>query len=484
MTQNWFATTVLLLWPFFVLWLFQTRPINQATLWSILGAQLLLPVGASIKVAQGIPVFDKVSIPNLTCLVACILLAKRPLRFWNRFGLAEVLLLASCIGPFITSELNGDLIHVSDNVTLPSVGNYDALSAVVSQMILLIPFFLGRQYLRDMVDNEAIMRALVIAGLLYSIPILFELRMSPQLHIWIYGFDPGVFYQEVRDGGFRPVVFMGHGLMVSFFMMTTVVAAVALWRTRASVRNLPPGGVAAYLSIILILCKSSAALLYGGASAILVRFTKPRLQLRIALVLAVIGLLYPILRTADFIPTAAMIEAAKLISTDRADSLSTRFEQEDQLLKHASDRFVFGWGRFGRNRVFDANSGRDITITDGHWINTLGQFGLFGFLVEFGLLTLPVFHAASAYRFTDSVRDKVYLAALSLILAVNIIDLLPNSTITPWTWLVAGTLLGRAEALRTAAGRHQPALNKLAPATLGGSSSGLRTPLPDENLRT
>ena len=55
----------------------------------------------------------------------------------------------SVIGPFITSELNGDIIYVGGNTILPGVGHYEALSAVVNQFIFLLPFFLGRQFLRN-----------------------------------------------------------------------------------------------------------------------------------------------------------------------------------------------------------------------------------------------------------------------------------------------------------------------------------------------
>ena len=35
--QNWFATLALLAWPVVALWLYQTRPVNQATLVDDLG---------------------------------------------------------------------------------------------------------------------------------------------------------------------------------------------------------------------------------------------------------------------------------------------------------------------------------------------------------------------------------------------------------------------------------------------------------------
>ena len=227
---NWFAYVALLSWPLVALWLFHARPVNQATIWTILGAQLLLPVGAAIKFEM-VPAFDKYTISNLAAFVGCLLVVRRSPRIWHGFGLAGVLMLMYLASPFITAELNGDPIFLG-NRTIPGEGHYDALSAVVGQFLFFLPFFLGRQVMRTSADHEEILRVLVIAGLLYSLPMLFEVRMSSQLHTWFYGYFPHAFDQQYRDGGFRPVVFMGHGLIVAFFTMTTAVAAAALWRTR------------------------------------------------------------------------------------------------------------------------------------------------------------------------------------------------------------------------------------------------------------
>ena len=59
-----------------------------------------------------------------------------------------------------------------------------------------------------------------------------------------------------------------------------------------------------------------------------------------------------------------------------------------------------------------------------------------------------MFRAASTLRFAETERDSVFLGALALIIAINMIDLLPNAPLSQWTWLLAGALLGRAEALR------------------------------------
>lgn len=457
MAQNWVATVALLLWPVVAVWLYHTRPVGRATMWTILGGQLLLPVGAFIKLAPGIPQLDKIAIPNLVALIGCILCVRRPLRFWNGFRLPEVFLLMLLIGPFITSQFNGDVVK-SGSVFLASVGNYDALSSVVAEFLFIIPFFLGRQILNRAADNAAIFEILVIAGLAYSLPMLFEIRMSPQLHHWLYGYDPSSFLQEIRDGGFRPVVFLGHGLAVAFFTMTTVVAAATLWRLQARVIRLPSGPITAYLGVMLVLCKSMGALLYGLVWVPLVRWSTPRLQMRIALCLVTVAFIYPLLRTADLVPTMTILDAAGTLSAERAYSLKVRFDQEGQLLERALQRPIFGWGRFGRARIYD-DYGNDISLTDGRWIITLGQSGLFGFIAEFGLLILPVFAASSAIRFATSPPDKILLAALTLILAINIFDLIPNSWLVPWTWLLAGSLLGRAEALKIAARATRPSVN-------------------------
>jgi hypothetical protein len=449
-TPNLFAYVALFSWPLIALGLFQARPAGQALLWTILGAQLLLPVGTSIKFEM-IPVFDKSSIATLSALLGCLLAGKK-FRLFHGFGTPEVLIIMLLASPFITAELNGDAIQVGAT-TLPGIGHYDAASAVIAQFIFFVPFLLGRQILRSSADNQEILRVLVIAGLLYSLPMLFEVRMSPQLHTWIYGYFPHSFGQQMRDGGFRPVVFIGHGLGVAFFTMTTVVASAALWRAGMRIFNVPTGAITGYLGGVLLLCKSLGSLIYAAVAVPLVRFVPPRVQLRLALGLILIALLYPTMRAFDLVPSTQLVELATSVSDDRAQSLKFRFEQEQQLLTRAWERFTFGWGRFGRNRIYDEDSGKDLSVTDGRWIITMGQFGFFGFLAEFGLLAVPIFRAASSLRYTETRHDQIFLAALSLILAINVVDLLPNAGLTPLTWLLAGALVGMTDALRT---RAQP----------------------------
>lgn len=171
-------------------------------------------------------------------------------------------------------------------------------------------------------------------------------------------------------------------------------------------------------------------------------------------------MLYPLFRTADFVPAKFIENMVASISTDRAASLKTRFDQERQLLDRASQRIIFGWGRWGRSRIYEEETGNDLTLSDGKWIITIGTFGLFGFIAEFGLLLLPVFRAASALRFSKSMHDSIYLATLALIVSIIGVDQLPNASLSPWTWLITGALMGRSEALAVATfPRHRMSLS-------------------------
>ena len=87
-----------------------------------------------------------------------------------------------------------------------------------------------RRYLNSREGLRTILEVLVIGGLAYTIPVLFEVRFSPQLHTWIYGFFPHSFAQHIREDGFRPVVFLSHGLLVGIYLCIAALAAATLYR--------------------------------------------------------------------------------------------------------------------------------------------------------------------------------------------------------------------------------------------------------------
>ena len=447
---NLFAGLMILVWPLVSIALFVKRPVNQAILCTVLGGLLLLPTYAAIKITM-VPALDKSSVPSVCAFIGALVLAPRA-HGRAKLGIADILVAVFLVSPLVTSLLNSDPILVGD-VVGPGVGAYDGISATLSGILFFLTFFVGRRYLRTAPDIEEMFRILAFVGLVFTLPLLFEIRFSPQLANWIYHANGFGFNNEMRDGGFRPVVFMPNGLAAAFFMATAFLAAVTLLRVKMKFTRWPTFPLVAYMAAVIVACKSAGALIYTVLIGSLIGWGSPKWQMRIALVLAAIALTYPMLRLTNFFPTESLVSSAEMFSEDRARSLQFRFNQEQQLLARAMERPLFGWGRYGRSRVYSQYSGQDTSITDGWWIITLGQYGLVGFLAQFGLLVLPVYRAAKVFRLATSIQDRLFLAALGLIVSITAVEQLPNASVSSWTWLLVGALLGRTEDLRLQAKR-------------------------------
>ncbi len=446
---NILSVLALVAWPAVAVLLFRALPLERALVWSILVPYLFLPPPPAGFDFPLLPPFNKTSIPNLTALAVIVLLLRQKVAVLPESPLARILLVFFLVSPVATVLTNLDPV-VFGVKFIPALRIHDSLASVVTQGIALLPFFLARQFLASEQAQREILLALVLGGLVYSIPILLEVRLSPQLNIWIYGYFQHDFQQMMRQGGFRPIVFLYHGIWVAFFVMTTVVAAVGLWRAAR-------GGRAAflvasgYLMVMLVLCKTLGALLYGIVLAPIVWLFGQRMQVRLALLMAAVAVTYPLLRGAELVPIEAILDQARAVSEDRAGSLGYRFDMEGLLLDRASEKPWFGWGGWGRSFLYNPEDGSQITVSDGRWVIVIGFYGWLGYIVEFGLLALPIFLIARQMRRLPPEAVSPYLGPLTLLLGVNMIDMLPNATLIPFTWLIAGALLGHAEAL--AAGR-------------------------------
>lgn len=428
------AYLALTLWPAVTLALFASMRPGQALIWSLLGGYLLLPVNTAFDL-PGVPALDKTSIPNISALIGALLFAKGPVARLPREWWVITLMAVYIISPMFTVLTNRDALQFG-SFLLPGLRPYDAFSAAAYKAIDLIPFVLGYNILKGPRAQDDVLRVLVLAALGYSLLMLVEIRLSPQLHTWIYGFFPHSFAQQVRDGGFRPVVFLGHGLLVAIFTTMALVAAAYLAQRRQQFFGISAWFWVAYLAGLLILCRSLGALMLGMVGlGVMFLLGRGRVRLIGALV-AFTVLLYPVLRGADLVPVQALADLISTVSEDRAASFQTRIDNEGSLLAKANQRPLFGWGGYGRNRVYDAITGHDLSITDGAWIIIVGSNGWAGYIAAFGLLCLPM---VAAWR--RGARLSPTSAALSMILAVNLLDMLPNSSLTSLTWLMAAALI-------------------------------------------
>jgi len=441
---NTFAYLALVAWPLVAVYLYQHKSIQVATLWTIIGAYMLLPVKTIIEL-PGLPDIGKHSINTVAALLGCMLIKKQYISFFKGLGIIKCFIILFVVVPFISASLNEDVV-LTGMTAIKGLSYYDGLSAVAEEFLLIAPFFIGRQLFRTYDDQLLMFKILVIAGLFYSLPILFEIRMSPQLHAWIYGYFPhSDFAQQMRQGGFRAVVFMGHGLLVAFFVAVVLISALVLWENRIKIRNLSPAMVSYYTLIVLILQKSVGSIAYGVSALLLIKGAKPKIQHQIAIVIAMVAFFYPILSIMDVFPHQALVNYVNSYSPKRADSLEFRFDNEKRLLNRAQERLWFGWGGWGRNRVYNIYSGKDESTTDGWWIIEVGTKGLLGYSAEFGLILFTVFRAYSASKFLNSKDEQRLLAAHALLLGFIMTDQIPNSSLMPWLYLLVGILCGRSE---------------------------------------
>lgn len=444
------GTLVSLSWPVVVFWLFANRQPAMALCCAVLGGYLLLPGNFYIDL-PAVPTFNKNSISALSALLAIMILVKGPRLqalapgmvlpgVMPRSRSVRILLTLIFLGAFGTVLTNGDVLRYA-NRTLSALQPYDAAALVGNTLFALLPFLLARKFLAHPDAQRTLLVMMAMAGLLYSVLILYEVRMSPQLSRIVYGYFPHSWIQHIRGGGYRPVVFLSHGLWLAIFVCATFLGALSLWRFSQGPQRVRWLLAAVWLFMTLVLSKGMGSLGIGIVIGAMIVFLPVRLQILGAAVIAGVVLVYPMLRGAGIVPTGRIVDFVQSIDTDRANSLSFRLVNEDILLEKANDRPLFGWGTWGRNRVFDQD-GKDISTTDGYWVMAIGTGGWIGYIGEFGILTLPLIFMALRWK---SMGLTPATAGIALMLTANLVDLIPNATLTPVTWLLAGALAGRLE---------------------------------------
>ncbi len=439
---NTIAYVVLLIWPFVSLALFRRLPLERALIWSIIGSYLILPPVAEFDLPL-VPDFDKFSIPSLTAVFIIFIMLKQPFGLVPKTWIGKLLIFGFIFSAVPTVITNSEPAIFGDHA-IPGLRLIDVLSALSNQVIVLLPFLLARQFLHTEKALRELLLVMVIAGIAYSLPALFEIRMSPQLNVWIYGFFQHSFAQMMRDGGFRPIVFLPHALWLSLFFMSASVAAAALSRGLAREDRVRFVLATGYLFAVLVLSKSLASFAYGLALVPLVLIADTKLVLRVSMGFALVAVIYPMLRNLEFIPLEWILDQAYAVDPKRGESLEYRFDNEIELLARAAEKTWFGWGGWGRNLLHDPSTGAIISVPDGRWIITFGTFGWLGYICEMALLALPIF----LLNYSNRVERVGFVATTcALLLAITMVDMLLNDTLVPFTWMIAGAILGRVESL-------------------------------------
>jgi hypothetical protein len=487
---------ILFLWPLVTYVLFRLLAFQSAIVWSIIGGYLLLPSAREVKFNLPLlPALDKELVPTLTVAVIAFLTVREAVQrrertrrrgdavtgsapvhvmpgWLPRSPIVLILFFLVMFGPLATALTNTDpLAH--GPLVLPGLRIYDGLSMVLKALVPLLTLIVGRKYLSNDTGHRTVLHVLCIAGAVYALLALYEVRMSPQLNYMVYGFFPHEWIQHIRAGGFRPLVFLDHGLFLGIFLACSVLACAVLIRseTRAQTRFFYSMTLV-WLLGVLFLSKTLGALVLAIGLLPVVMFLGIRLRLLIAGLVAISTLLYPTLRSSDLIPTEEIVAQFQAISTQRANSLQFRFDNEDALLDHARERPLFGWGIYGRALVYN-EEGRDAAVADGVWVIIFGQRGWIGYIGIFGVLTLPLIQA---FLYRKRLNLSPVTGGLCIVVAANLADLLPNSGMTPVLWLMVGAVLGRIEAARSVDQSEDEAIAESRPAVQQAASRHSRFP--------
>jgi len=430
---NDFAYFTLLVWPIVSIVLYKTYPVITATFWTVVGGYLLLPVGVEFNFPL-IPSLDKKSIPAIMGFLGCRYIANQKIRFLPPSGVERNLILMLFIGSVATVLTNGEPV-IEPNRYIPGLRLRDILSTVASQWLTLAPFILGLQIVKKHEDQVQFLYLLIVAGLWYSTLIIFEIRMSPQLHTWVYGFFPHSWVQQIRYGGFRPVVFLGHGLWISMFIFTVLGSMLAISKIRPRSFRIPDLTLIIFLVVLVVLSKGLGAIMLSLFFLTAMIFLNSNLIMKLSFFLSLTAICYPLLCIANVFPHQSIIDIVSSIDQVRADSLNYRFNQESAFLERATEKLFFGWGDWGRGRV-------DKSVTDGYWVNVVGEYGLIGYTALFGLIINSIYKIRKQSKVIVNKDSCDYIAATSLVIALLMVDQIPNASINPLMWLLVGSFSG------------------------------------------
>ena len=429
---------------------FAFLPPRRAAMALIVGGYLFLPFGGYDF--PGIPDLDRTTAVGYGLIAGMLLFdTGRVLGFRPRA--IDLPMVIWCIAPFFSCISN----QVGGNI-LSSV--YDGISLSLDQFLAWgIAYFAGRIYLTDFAALREMAIAIFIGGLLYAPLCLIEIRLSPQLHRWVYGFrvgDARSFVQTLRLGGFRPTVFLQHGLAVGMFMTAASLMGIWLWISKSlkQIGPVPMFVLVPGLLVVTVLCKSAAALFFlmvGTGCMVFTYWTHWRFPLAMLVAAAPT---YAVARSLGWSGQQILDALGAIFSEDRIQSLATRMYNEDLFVAKASLRPFFGWSAWNRFQVF-TTTGKQLTTPDGLWVLALGQYGLVGLLSITMIFVLPAWYALRrlpAKLWFHPLSGPTI--ALTTLTALYMLDNILNAMINPIFTVAIGGLLAVLPQVRLA--RRRP----------------------------
>jgi hypothetical protein len=397
------ADGALLIWVVVSILLMMDRNSARGFSIAVIASQMLLPSG-TLHIAR-LPDLNKMSVAFIGVLIGTILFQSHTISRLRFRWYDSLLLLALGFG-VATSVVNG--LGVWDGIT------------TVSRLILslVLPVFLARVHLSTFEGLRSFALVLIWAGVLYTPLVVFEFRMSPQLHKMVYGHFQHMFAQAPRWGFWRPFVFFSHALTLGRFMALSAFLAMFPMRKYLAARYGSVGSLL-FLAPLLNLLLSMSLGPYLFFIIISGSYFAATRMASLAMLMPVGAVIWITVSLMGIQPLWPVVDLVDSVNPARARSLGYRLRAVDEYRSSIFQQPLYGHGRWGRGRI----EGR---ATDSVFLTQAISRGLIGVALTFGWY---FFAGWSGVRATRRARGTPYFDVVCgfamltpLALAITFVD--------------------------------------------------------------
>jgi hypothetical protein len=431
-------------WIPFSIYIFKTKDPQNALLIVAVGGFLLLPVYS--YEFSGLPAYDKFTAIAISLIVG---------EFFSGGFRSHPFVFAKADIPIIVFTFFSPIATALSN----GLGLYTGFAGLyINLMQWWVFYWAGRRYFKDSASMRKLTLMMVIGGLVYFPFMMIEVRLSPQLHRIVYGFHPHSFLQQMRNGGFRPTVFLSHGLVVAQWAVFSAISAYWLWKSRAvpKFKNVSMLIWGLMMAGAAVLCKSSAPIVFMIVGLGIATLSKASRSARLIEIMLVIPYLYFVLRISNVLPISFLqAEMEKYFNPDRVASALMRFRQEDLFGARAALRPILGWAGYQRGWPRDPRTGQlAIAMVDSVWIIQYSTNGLVGLISSFLTMGLGAWMVVREYLrrkaagLSGALGIPIDGLIISLLVSIFALDCLFNGGGNPVPLVFAGALVSYSKSLR------------------------------------
>ena len=406
---------------------------HKACALCLVGGWLFLPfINFSIP---ALPDLDKSLITCLTIFLFTFFFKNKV--FLNlKFSKLDLPITLFCLSTGFASQAN-------------SMPMYDIVSTTFGKFLLCgVPYFIGRAIFTDETKRAYLIKIIILGAVIYIPLTLYEIRFSPNLHFWTYGFYQHSFVQQKRSWGWRPMVFFKHGIpLASFFCVTSILACVEQ-RTAKGLsfeKKLTLPLICISLVLITFLTQSQASIL----TLIFCLFWIYTNILWINILYLLFSLAAPIFiysRLSLLHTGQALTDLLEKLNVDitRIKSVAFRYDQENFSIPYMNKFFWFGTHTWGPNSIMSGamqsqgEFGDWNYVYDSNWYIVYATTGFIGILSNQITLLLPAILLSFYGTQKLSSKDATFASAIAIAVLSRSIDFLLNAFQDPILYVLLG----------------------------------------------